>query len=276
MKVFIASIVALLSSFSGSANSLSPLNDSTKNLASLSNGKCIEIYEANVVFPEILQSYEEATIEYIEKFSVSRRDYLIRMYNKSKKYFGKINLIFKKYNIPKEFCVLIALESAFNANAISSAGAVGYWQFMEDVAKEYGLRTLALKDLKKPAPKPVKGKPIPVDDRKNFLKSTHAAGRYLKDRARNLNNDWLLIAASYNWGVGNVWNCLQRTGKQNADFWDIKKYLPAETRSYVMNFIAMNVIFHNYDKFLRKELRFRDKIIEVPDLTRSTAMMDAR
>lgn len=241
-----------------------------------SNGKCIEILEANVVFPEILKGHEDASIEYVEKFATSRRDYLIRMYNKSKRYFSKINLIFKRYNIPKEFCVLIALESAFNANAISSAGAVGYWQFMEDVAKEYGLRTLSIQDLRKPVHHPAKGKTAPVDDRKNFVKSTHAAGRYLKDRARNLNNDWLLIAASYNWGVGNVWNCVQRTGKPQADFWDIKKYLPAETRAYVMNFIAMNVVFNNYDKFLKKELRFRDRVITVPDASSSTAMLQAR
>ena len=42
------------------------------------------------------------------------------------------------------------------------------------------------------------------DDRTNFMKSTLVAARYLKDRCRNLNNDWLLIAASYNCGVGNV------------------------------------------------------------------------
>ena len=84
------------------------------------------------------------------------------------------------------------------------------------------------------------------------------------------------MAASYNWGVGNVWNCLAKTGKQKAGFWDIKKYLPAETKSYVMNFIAMNVIFHNYDKFLKKELRFRDKIITLPEATNSTAMVQTR
>ncbi len=42
-------------------------------------------------------------------------------------------------------------------------------------------------------------------------------------------------------------------------FWDIKKYLPAETKSYVMNFIALNVIFNNYDKFIKNELIFTDE-----------------
>ncbi|HNP53542.1 MAG TPA: hypothetical protein PKK69_02950, partial [Ferruginibacter sp.] len=75
----------------------------------------------------------------------------------------------------------------------------------------------------------------------------------------NLNNDWLLIAASYNCGVGNVWNAMERCGKANPDFWDIKKYLPQETQYYVMNFITLNVIFSNYETFLKDELCFRDQ-----------------
>ena len=75
---------------------------------------------------------------------------------------------------------------------------------------------------------------------------------------RNLNNDWLLVAASYNWGVGNVWKTMQRTGKANPDFWDIKYKLPTETRTYVMNFIALNVIFKNYQNFQNNKLYFKD------------------
>ena len=52
---------------------------------------------------------------------------------------------------------------------------------------------------------------------------------------------------------------MQKTGKENPSFWDIKKYLPAETKSYVMNFIALNVIFNNYDKFIKNELIFTDE-----------------
>jgi membrane-bound lytic murein transglycosylase D len=98
---------------------------------------------------------------------------------------------------------------------------------------------------------------VQVDERKNFSKSTYTAARYLKDRMRNLDNDWLLIAASYNWGVGNVWNAMQRTGKKNPTFWDIKNYVPAETKAYVMNFIALNVIFKNYEKFRTNTLCFK-------------------
>jgi membrane-bound lytic murein transglycosylase D len=255
--------------------------DTSKNplLASVSakeKGNFITL-EPNVVFPEILTGNEEKATSYIEKFSTNRRAYLIRTYNRSKKYFPKATAILKKYNLPQELKVLLALESAFNANAVSSAGAVGYWQIMDEVAKEYGLQYVAqvkeatsvLRNEKKKDVKPVDlktpvAKPVVVkDDRKNFNKSTYAAARYLKDRSRNLGNNLLLMVASYNCGVGNVWNAMKKTGKTNPDFWDVKEYLPSETQSYVMNFIALNVVFHNYDKFTNNILLFTPARVKI-------------
>ncbi len=224
----------------------------------------VVVKEANVVYPEILEEHAKHSLDYVAKFSVTRRAYLQRTYLRSKKYFPKAHLILKKYHVPTEFAVLLALESAFNGNAVSGAGAVGYWQIMDDVAKEYGLKIASNTKKVAPVAKPKAGttksaakKPAPVDERKNFSKSTYTAARYLKDRMRNLDNDWLLIAASYNWGVGNVWNAMQRSGKKNPTFWDIKNQVPSETRAYVMNFIALNVIFKNYEKFRTNTLCFK-------------------
>jgi soluble lytic murein transglycosylase-like protein len=238
--------------------------------------------EPNVIFPVILTGNEEETLGYIEKFSTNRRAYLIRTYNRSKKYFPKAGTILKKHNLPQELKVLLALESAFNANAVSSAGAVGYWQIMDEVAKEYGLKYVAQektaekktekkKDvkavvLKTPAVKPVVAK----DDRKNFNKSTYAAARYLKDRSRNLDNNLLLMVASYNCGVGNVWEAMKKTGKASPDFWDIKAYLPAETQAYVMNFITLNVVFNNYEKFTNNTLLFTPTKVKIESLETKT------
>ena len=241
-----------------------PYTDTTKKslLASLDKKDKPDYItiEPNIVFPEILSGNEKETLDYIEKFSVNRRAYVIRTYNKGKNYFPKVSTIFEKYDLPHELKVLLALESAFNANAVSKAGAVGYWQIMDPVAREYGLK---YSSHKKVAVKNKQGKKVYVrprsgkDDRKNFNKSTYVAARYLKDRSRNLNNDILLMVASYNCGVGNVWEAMEKTGKENPDFWDIKKYLPAETRTYVMNFITLNVLFHNYEKFSDNTLSFK-------------------
>jgi hypothetical protein len=225
-----------------------------------------------VDFPEILKGNEAQSMEYIGRFSERRRDYLIRMYTRGKSLLPKAARILQKFNLPEELKVLLILESAYNANAVSKAGAVGYWQFMDAVAREYGLRYISRdaavtgtnsrkqrgkmkKAAVKIAGKKQKGKA--VDDRTHFVKATHAAARYLCDRRRNLNGNWLLVVASYNCGVGNVWEAMQRSGKNNPGFWDIKKMLPAETQAYVMNFITLNVVYHNYEQFLRGTLDFR-------------------
>lgn len=242
--------------------SAKPFSDTSNKVLPLSrNGNFKqETKDANVIFPAILCGNEKESLDYIEKFSVNRRDYIIRIYNKGKNYFPKVTGIFQKYIVPEELKVLLALESAFNGNAVSKAGAVGYWQIMDEVAREYGLRYVAhAKIIKKKTLPSVheKSKHISTkDDRKNFNRSTHTAARYLKDRSKNLDSDWLLIVASYNCGVGNVWNAMEKSRKSNPTFWDIKDYLPAETRAYVMNFISLSVIFHNYEKFISNTLCF--------------------
>ena len=247
----------------------------------------IVVKAANVIYPDLLSGNEEQSLEYIEKFCTSKRAYLIRTYTKGKKFFPKAAAILKKHSVPNEYKVLLALESAFNGNAVSKAGAVGYWQIMDEVAKEYGLKyapqisaaqkkqQLKLaRSLAKKTNKKIKAVVI-KDDRKNFNKSTYTAARYLKDRCRNLNNNYLLVAASYNCGVGNVWQAMKKTGKADPDFWDVKKYLPAETRSYVMNFIALNVIFNNYEKFASNTLSFKPVKIKGANAdNRNTAELD--
>ena len=238
-----------------------------------SENRSFILREANVVFPTLLAGNEEQSMDYIEKFSNNRREYLIRTYKRGKRFFPKAGAILKKYQLPGELTVLLALESAFNANAISKAGAVGYWQFMDEVAKEYGLRIaeqltpaekkkLIKKDRKKAelqSKAPAKKKDDPTD----LNLSTYAAARYLRDPGRNVDNDVLLLVASYNCGIGNVWNAMKSSGMEDPDFWDIKEYLPAETRSYVMNFIALNVIFNNYEKFITNDLRFKTEKISM-------------
>lgn len=101
--------------------------------------------------------------------------------------FPKVATVLKKYDLPEELKILLTLESAYNANAVSCAGAVGYWQIMDEVAKEYGMKYIArvskaekrelskLKNSKKG--KPVKALAKLKDDRKNFNIATLTAAR---------------------------------------------------------------------------------------------------
>lgn len=282
-------IAILLLGITPAFSQYSFINIDTAAVYDSTSAKEVVLEASNVEFPDILKGNEELSIDYIESFSVRRRDYLIRMYTKGKKLLPKAASILKKHNLPEELKVLMILESAYNANAVSKAGAVGYWQFMDAVAKEYGLKyvpretkeeTLVVKKLIKKRGKKIvvekkqkikkdvtfcKAKGKQVDDRKNFNKATAAAARYLKDRRVNLDDNWLLVVASYNCGVGNVWNAMEKCGKENPTFWDIKKYLPEETKAYVMNFIALNVIYKNYDKFLKNNMVFKTVKQSVPE-----------
>ncbi|MEO5782793.1 MAG: lytic transglycosylase domain-containing protein [Ginsengibacter sp.] len=203
---------------------------------------------ANIVYPEYFETDKPQYIDYVEKYSNKKRNYLLEMYDKGKNYFPRITPILKKYNLPEELKVLIALESGFNGNAVSRAGAVGYWQMMNESAREYGLKINTAKK----------------DERRILAKSTIAASKYLLDHARMLNNNLLLMVASYNCGMGRIKQALKRSGITNPSFWDIKKSLPKETRNYVMDFIALNIIFANYDKFSKKNLVFTSEVKEVP------------
>lgn len=215
------------------------------------------VKQANILYPATLQNHMDQSLDYVHTFSAKKRQYLINTYQRGKSFFPKVAAVLKRYHLPQELKVLIALESAFNPNAVSGAGAVGYWQIMDLVAKEYGLQIVSEKEMADPNNKK-------KDDRKSFSKSTLAAAKYLRDRCKEFNNDLLLMVASYNCGAGNVRRAINKTGKFNPDFWDIKKYLPAETRSYVMNFIALNVIYENYNNFLKNKMVFDSEFINIP------------
>jgi membrane-bound lytic murein transglycosylase D len=201
-----------------------------------------------VSYPTILADHREESKEYVKQYSSRQRSYIIYMFKRGKSYFPRAVKIFAKYNVPYELQMLPALESNFNAQAVSPVGAVGYWQFMPTLARDYGLH--------------IDGE---IDERKDFTKSTIAAAKFFRDQLKYFNNDILLTVAAYNCGEGRVSLAIRNSGKENADFWDIKKYLPAETRKFVLRFVSLNVIAANYDKFLSGKLNFNEPhLVESP------------
>ena len=275
-----AAVFCILTTVAGPTNIFAQNNtDTTKKVllaaAHIKKESFYSVKAANVVFPDILKGNELMAADYVANFSYKKRDYLLSMYEKGKNILPKVNIILKKYDVPEEFSVLMMLESACNANAVSKAGAVGYWQIMDVVAKQYGMnygQRINTKDWRaisrlhtKKARLRYNQKAVQKDDRRNFEKSTVTAAHYLSDRRENLDDNWLLVVASYNCGEGGVGRAIKKSNKANPDFWDIKKFLPAETQAYVMNFIALNVIFKNYDNFVANNLIFTPLKIMVAD-----------
>ncbi len=177
-------------------------DDTSRILAANSDVSAIKrtVMISNVDYPQLLNQHREESIDYVKKFSETRRANIIQMHEKGKKYFPAIESVFEKYEIPVELKVLIALESGFNANAVSPAGAVGYWQMMASAAKHYGLNIGTSSKYKR------------SDDRKNISKSTVGAAKYLKN-SHLLYNDILLTVGSYNCGGGGINNAIRRSVK---------------------------------------------------------------
>ena len=91
-------------------------------------------------------------------------------------------------------------------------------------------------------------RPLPrlVDERRDPIRSTEAACRYLKN-LHSLFGDWNLAIASYNCGPGNVNKAIRRAGGKR-DFWSIYPYLPRETRAYLPIFIAASYAMNYADQ----------------------------
>lgn len=85
-----------------------------------------------------------------------------------------------------------------------------------------------------------------VDERRDPIKATWAAARYLKDMYA-IYQDWNLVIAAYNCGPGTINKAIRRAGGKT-DYWEIYNYLPKETRGYVPAFIAANYVMTYYCK----------------------------
>jgi membrane-bound lytic murein transglycosylase D len=145
---------------------------------------------------------------------------------RSHKYFPIIEPILKKNGVPDEFKYVAVIESNLT-NAVSPAGARGFWQFMPETAKEYGLEITTT-----------------VDERYHLEKATEAACKYFL-RAKNKLGSWSLAAASYNIGVKSIENRIQE--QQVFSYYDLS--LPDETARYVFRILAAKEILENPAKY---------------------------
>lgn len=142
-----------------------------------------------------------------------------------------VESIFSQFNLPSDLIYLSLVESGFNPHAYSRAKATGPWQFMKGTAILYGLRVDQY-----------------VDERRDPIKSTIAAARYLRD-LYDLFGTWPLAMAAYNAGEGKVMRALQKTRADS--FWEIAqtKHIRRETKEYVPRFMAATIIAKNPDQY---------------------------
>lgn len=172
-------------------------------------------------------SYNHVVRSYIDMYADRKRSQVAYMLALGDYYFPMFEQMLDKYGLPLELKYLPVIESALNPVAVSRVGATGLWQFMLKTGKGYGLEINSL-----------------VDERRDPIKSSEAAARYLKD-LYTIYQDWNLVIAAYNCGPGNVNKAIARSGGKR-DYWEIYFHLPRETRGYVPAFIAANYIMNYY------------------------------
>jgi len=159
---------------------------------------------------------------YIQDYLRSHSRHLEKMKTWGKPYFNLIDHIFVQYGIPRELKYLAVIESNLSTSATSWVGAGGPWQFMPYTARDYGLIVNTQ-----------------YDERRDYVKSTHAAAKYLLALYKEM-HDWLLVIAAYNGGPGRVNSAIRKSGSRN--FWELQYYLPQESRNHVKKFIATHYI----------------------------------
>ncbi len=163
--------------------------------------------------------YNKYVDQQIRFYLFQRPKQVARLLALSEYYFPIFEEYLDKNQLPLELKYLAIIESSLNPTARSYAGAVGLWQFMYATAKEHGLRVNTY-----------------LDERKDVYKSTQAACDYLKKAHRAFNN-WDLAMASYNAGRRNVTKSMRRSGGK-LNYWEVRPFLPKETRNYIPAFIA--------------------------------------
>ena len=178
--------------------------------------------------PNIMEMpYNEIVQKFIDRYTGRLRRSVSYMLGASNFYMPIFEDALMAYDVPLELKYLPIIESALNPKATSRVGAAGLWQFMPSTGKQYGLEINSL-----------------VDERRDPVKSSYAAARFLRDLYK-IYGDWSLVIAAYNCGPENVRKAIQRSNGK-ADYWSIYPYLPRETKGYVPAFIAANYVMTYY------------------------------
>jgi membrane-bound lytic murein transglycosylase D len=158
--------------------------------------------------------------DFLVQFQTRWRDSFSIALSRGGRYLPSMTSILQKEGLPPELVYLPLIESGFRTDAVSHAGAVGPWQIITETARRYGLRIDSY-----------------VDERRDPIKSTRAAARYLKD-LYDMFGDWHLSLAAYNTGENNISRILERGDAD--DYWEMsdRGFLCRETRDYVPKFLA--------------------------------------
>ncbi|MDI6745654.1 MAG: transglycosylase SLT domain-containing protein [Rhodocyclaceae bacterium] len=159
-----------------------------------------------------------------QSWYLNRPDMLRRIFERGQRYLFHIVVELEKRGMPTELALLPMVESAYNPLALSSARALGIWQFIPSTGKSYNLEQNWW-----------------VDERRDIIASTDAALNYLQT-IYEMHGDWHLALASYNWGENAVARAIAKNQAKGLPTDYTSLTMPAETRYYVPKLQALKNI----------------------------------
>ena len=202
--------------------------------------------------------YNDSVKKWIHYFSNRGRNYFETYSARGGRYAPMLGNMLEDNGLPRDLIYLAMAESGFQTKAKSYARAVGLWQFIPSTGRNYGLKIDWY-----------------IDERRDPIKSTVAASKYLKKLYEDY-GDWEIAASAYNAGEGKVNRAIARYKTDN--FWDLRKrrYLKSETKNYVPKIMALAILGKNLNSFGFKDIEFHGQIdfseIEVPAKTDLVAL----
>lgn len=169
-------------------------------------------------------TYNHKVSQWISYFQGRGKGFFKKWLEKSSKYMPYIQAELKKAGLPGDLGYMVMIESGFSATAVSTAKAVGPWQFIPSTGKTYGL-----------------SQDYWIDERRDLQKSTQAAIKYISFLYSEFGS-WYLVAASYNMGEGGLRRQIKKHNTK--DYWELVKKgaLPQETQDYVPKILAALMI----------------------------------
>ena len=164
----------------------------------------------------------------------------------------------RQAGLPSELSWLPLIESGFNARALSTARALGLWQFIPSTGYKFGLK-----------------RDLFIDERLDPVKSTEAAIAYLKE-LHQMFGDWSTVLAAYNCGEGRVLRVIRDQNVNYLDnFWDLYQRLPVETARYVPRFLATLHILSDPKKYGLDEIEIPSPLeYETVEITKQVHIRD--
>ncbi|KKS44024.1 MAG: Lytic transglycosylase catalytic [Candidatus Azambacteria bacterium GW2011_GWA2_42_9] len=162
-----------------------------------------------------------------ELLMLSRKQFILYIKRANYKYFPYIENRLKEWKMPDCLKYIPVIESALNPNALSSAKAGGFWQFIPGTARRYGLK-----------------QNINWDDRSDFEKATDAALKYLKENYDRFGS-WALAMAAYNSGEDTIESAIRI--QKTKDYYNL--LLPTETMQYNYRAIVAYLVMSNPEAY---------------------------